>query len=308
MSARIVSFGSINMDLVVRAPHLPKPGESLIGRTFYTAPGGKGANQAVAVARLGAHSIMIGRVGEDVFADTLRASLRSYGVDADHVATATGQPSGVALITVDDNAENNIVIVPGANGAFTDDDLTRTEQALQGASALLVQLEVPLDKVIAAMECAKRLGVKVILDPAPIRPLPEAIYQAVDVITPNETEASALVGFVVDKPEAAARAAQTLFERGVKTAVIKMGSKGAYWQHAGQDGHFVPAFKVKAIDTVAAGDAFNGGLALALSENRPFAEAIRWGCATGALSTTKAGAQPSMPTRAEVEQLLHEQG
>jgi ribokinase len=308
MSGRIVSFGSINMDLVVRAPHLPKPGETLTGHTFFTAPGGKGANQAVAAARLGAHSIMIGRVGEDIFAETLRESLRGYGVDTEHVATAEGQPSGVALITVDDNAENNIVIIPGANNAFTDDDLTRLGTALQGASALLIQLEVPLDKVIIAMELAKQLGVKVILDPAPIQPLPEAVYKSVDVITPNETEASALVGFPVNKPEDAARAAQTLIERGVRTVIIKMGSKGAYWQHAGEDGHFSPAFKVKAIDTVAAGDAFNGGLALALSEERPFVEAIRWACATGALSTTKAGAQPSMPSRADVEQLLNEQG
>jgi ribokinase len=308
MSGHIVSFGSINMDLVVRAPHLPKPGESLVGRTFFTAPGGKGANQAVAVARLGAHSIMIGRVGEDVFAETLRASLRGYGVDATHVATANGEPSGVALITVDDNAENNIVIVPGANNAFTDDDLTRLGSALQGAAALLIQLEVPLDKVIVAMQMAKQLGVTVILDPAPIQPLPESVYRTIDVITPNETEASALVGFAVSKPEDAARAAQELIKRGVQTAVIKMGSKGAFWQRAGEDGHFTPSFKVKAIDTVAAGDAFNGGLALALSEGRPFAEAIRWGCATGALSTTKAGAQPSMPSRAEVEQLMQEQG
>jgi ribokinase len=303
----IVVFGSINMDLVVRSPRLPAPGETLVGSTFFTAAGGKGANQAVAAARLGAPTIMIGRVGDDLFADSLRHGLRENGVDVTYIGTSPG-PSGTALIVVADNAENNIVVVPGANFTCNEADLQAAEHALHTARVLLLQLEIPLEMTLAAAELGQRRGVPVVLDPAPVRPVPEALYRVVDVITPNETEAAALVGFAIHSVEDAARAAQFFLERGVKHAIVKLGGKGAYWQTAGTaSGQYVPAFKVNAVDTVAAGDAFNGGLAAALSEGKPIAEAVRWACAAGAISTTKHGAQPSLPYRHEVEALLNAQ-
>lgn len=299
----IVVFGSINMDLVVRTPRLPAPGETLTGHAFFTAPGGKGANQAVACARLGAPTRMIGRVGDDVFGAALLAGLHADGIDTSGVIAQAGISSGTAAIAVNDAAENTIIIVPGANGQVGADDLARLEPALAGARALLLQLEVPLAAVMAAAQLARARGVAVILDPAPAQPLPAELYATCDIITPNEVEAGMLVGFPIDSIEAAARAAAELLARGARTAIIKMGARGAYW-HDGSSGGFVPVFKVAAIDTVAAGDAFNGGLAAALDAGLPFAEAVRWGMAAGAISTTRVGAQPSLPTRAEVLALL----
>lgn len=304
----IVVFGSINMDLVVRSPRLPVPGETVVGSTFFTAPGGKGANQAVAAARLGATPLMIGRVGDDLFGETLRQGLRDNGVDVQHVATAPGA-SGTALITVSERGENTIVVVPGANFGFVEADLPTLSTVIRNAELLLLQMEIPLNITQAAALAAQshssdQRRVKVILDPAPVRPIPDALYKAVDVITPNETEAAALVGFPIHTLDDAARAAQFFLDRGVQHAVIKMGGKGAFWLAAGGVGKRIPAFTVNAIDTVAAGDAFNGGLAFALSEGKPFEEALRWASATGAMSTTKQGAQPSLPYRHEVEALL----
>jgi len=298
----VVIFGSINMDLVVRAPRLPAPGETLIGHTFFTAPGGKGANQAVACARLGAHAPMIGRVGDDVFGATLRDSLRDYGVDVAGIGVSAG-PSGVAAIAVDDKAENTIVIIAGANGTIGTDDLALLEDALAEAKVLLLQLEVPVDAVVAAAQAARRHGVTVMLDPAPARALPPELYAATDIITPNETEAAALVGFAVQDQSSAERAGRALLGRGVRAVVIKMGSKGVYWTD-GARGGFAPAFQVEAVDTVAAGDAFNGGLATALDAGLDLERAIRWGLAAGALSVTKSGAQQSMPAREDVLALL----
>lgn len=294
----IVVFGSINMDLVVRTPRLPTPGETLTGHTFFTAPGGKGANQAVACARLGAPTRMVGRVGDDLFGEQLRISLRSAGVQADGVLTTPG-PSGVALIAVDDTAENTIVIVPGANGAVSSADIPRLEQALDGARMLLLQLETPLATVVAAARAARARGVTVMLDPAPALPLPDELYALADILTPNESEATTLTGIPVCDEQSAAAAAHALVARGVRTVIIKLGARGALVADA-NGARLWPAFAVTPVDTVAAGDAFNGGLAVALSEGRPFEEAIRWGLAAGALSVTKPGAQPSMPDRKEL--------
>jgi ribokinase len=302
----VVIFGSINMDLVVRTPRLPAPGETLIGHTFFTAAGGKGANQAVACARLGAQSRMIGRVGDDMFGTTLRQNLRDYGVDDAGISVSAG-PSGVAVIAVDDAAENTIVIVAGANGTIGEDDLAALERALAGAKVLLLQLEVPIEAVLAAAQAARRRGVTVILDPAPARQLPAELYAASDIITPNETEAAALVGFAVQDQQSAERAGQALLDRGVRAAIIKLGSKGVYWIDGARAG-FAPAFPVVPVDTVAAGDAFNGGLAAALDASLPLEQALRWGLAAGALSVTKSGAQQSMPSRQELEQLLERAG
>jgi ribokinase len=298
----IVIFGSINMDLVVRTPRLPAPGETLTGHTFFTASGGKGANQAVACARLGAYARMLGRVGDDVFGATLRDSLRGYGVDVAGVGVSAG-PSGVAVIAVDDAAENTIVIVAGANGTVGEEDLALLEGALANATVLLLQLEVPIAAVVAAAQAARRHGVTVLLDPAPARELPAELYAAADIITPNESEAGALVGFAVKGRQDAERAGRVLLDRGVRAAAIKMGSQGAYWTDGTRDG-FASAFQVEAVDTVAAGDAFNGGLAAALDAGLPLEQAIRWGMAAGALSVTKPGAQQSMPTRAELLALI----
>lgn len=299
----IVIFGSINMDLVVRTPHLPAAGETVKGYSFFTAPGGKGANQAVACARQGAESIMVGRVGNDVFADALYNNLADNNVSVENVMKDPHHPSGVALISVDDMSENTIVVVPGANGAVDENDVKCLEGVLRNADVLLLQLEIPLDAVLAGARKAKAAGVCVILDPAPAQALPSELYELCDIITPNEVEAEYLVGFSVKNRTDAKNAAKVLLERGMEQVIIKMGSKGAYWSD-GDTSEFFEAFQVKAIDTVAAGDAFNGGLAVGLAEDMPMRDAIRWGMASGAISTTKQGAQPSMPDREAVEKLI----
>jgi ribokinase len=297
----VLVFGSINMDLVVRAPHLPLPGQTLSGQTFYTAPGGKGANQAVASARLGAHTRMIGCVGRDVFGQTLRQSLADYGVDISQVRDQNG-PSGVALITIDDQAENTIVIIAGANGLLKADAATLS-QSFDDARILLLQLEVPLAETIEVARQARTHKLMVILDPAPAQPLPPELYKMIDLITPNESEAAQLVGFPVQDETSAAKAADQLLANGVREVIIKLGSKGIYWANS-QAGRLVRAYPVTAVDTVAAGDAFNGGLAAALDEGHPLETAIQWGLATAAIAVTRVGAQPSMPNRDEMIEML----
>jgi ribokinase len=299
----IVVFGSINMDLVARTPRLPSVGETLTGYSFSMVPGGKGANQAVACARLDAKTLMVGKVGGDVFGEALCQNLASNGVDANFVATDDDVASGVALIAVDDAAENNIIVIPGANGRINEDDLLRLERALDQASILLLQLEIPLTMVLSAAKLAREKKVKVILDPAPAVQLPEEIYPLIDILTPNETEAGMLVGFPVNDPESAESAARVLLEKGIGSIIAKMSSKGAFSMNA-SGSRFYPAIPVTAIDTVAAGDAFNGALAAALSEGKSFPEAIRWGVAGGALAVTKAGAQAAMPDREELLRFL----
>ncbi|RME99281.1 MAG: ribokinase [Chloroflexi bacterium] len=300
----LLVFGSINMDLVAQTPRLPAPAETIIGHQFFTAPGGKGANQAVAAARLNTPVKMIGRVGGDGFGAELRQNLDAAGVDTSAIFTDTGVSSGVAIIAVDDNAENNIILVPGANGRVDQSDVNRLAEHLPGAQALLLQLEVPLDATIAAARLAREQDVTVILDPAPAQNLPPELYRLVSIITPNEVEAAQLVGFAVNTPDDAFKAADILLDRGVQTAVVKMGAQGVVFANRSGERGFIPAFEVLAVDTVAAGDAFNGGLAVALIEGHPLPEALRRGAAVGALSATKPGAQPSMPGRAEFDQFL----
>lgn len=296
----VVVMGSINMDLVVQTPRLPLPGETVTGSSFQIFPGGKGANQAVACARLGARTIMVGRVGCDAFGSQLMASLESNGVDISHVAIEPEAASGVAIITIDDQAENNIIVVPGANGRILDADLSYLDQTLDQASILLLQLEIPLKTVIAAAELAMMRGCTVILDPAPAIPLPAALYRHTDILTPNASEAAQLVGFPVETLSDAERASETLLNKGGRTVIIKMGERGAYSLNRQTGGAFYPALPVAAVDTVAAGDAFNGALAVALMEGRPVAEAMHWAVAAGALAVSKEGAQPAMPTRREL--------
>ena len=299
----ILVFGSINMDLVIRTPRLPAPGETIIGHEFFTAGGGKGANQAVAAARLAAPTKMIGRVGGDSFGVTLLQQLAESNVDVDSVFVDESVASGVAIIAVDDAAQNNIIIASGANRQVDQTDLERLSHHMTQAKVLLLQLEIPLDMIVAAAKLARQHNVTVILDPAPAQALPAELYPLIDIITPNEIEAGQLVDFPIKTQEDAQHAAQRLLARGVKTAVIKMGAVGVVYATA-ESTDFVPAFSVQAVDTVAAGDAFNGGLAAGLGEGLALPQAVRWGAATGALSATKAGAQPSMPTRAEFEAFL----
>lgn len=300
----VIVFGSINMDLVARTPRLPVPGETLLGREFFTAPGGKGANQAVAIARLGFTTQMVGRVGGDSFGTELINSLQTSGVQTDCVLVDREANSGVAAIAVDDIGENQIIVVPGVNGRVDETDVERLLHLLPSARALLLQFEIPMSAVVLAAQTARAAGVPVILDPAPAQlDVPADLYSLVDIITPNETEAGQMVGFPVTDPDSAAQAADVLRRRGVGTAIVKLGANGAVCATK-EETFFVPAFSVSAVDTVAAGDAFNGGLATALAEGLPLRQAVVWGAAAGALASTKPGAQSSMCDRATFDAFL----
>ncbi|OLP15634.1 ribokinase [Leptolyngbya sp. 'hensonii'] len=303
----ILVFGSINMDLVARTPRLPVTGETILGHSFHTSPGGKGANQAVAAARLGAPVTMVGRVGADGFGQELLSSLQTAGVQTKAVLVDGSDHSGVALIAVDDRGENQIIVTPGVNRRVSRQDVDRLIPLLPGTTNLLLQFEVPLPAVRAAAQAARAAGVRVILDPAPCRPdIPDDLYPLVDIITPNEIEAEQLVGFPITCPEAWTEAAATLLRRGVGIAIIKLGVRGVFCASV-QEVFFAPAFPVQAVDTVAAGDAFNGGLAVALAEGLSLKQAVMWGAAAGALSTTKAGAQVAMPDRPTLDGFLRNQ-
>jgi ribokinase len=299
----ILVFGSINMDLVTKTPRLPVAGETLTGYEFFTAGGGKGANQAVAAARLGISTQIVGRLGNDDFGRQLLRHLQAAGVQTDGVLVDETTSSGVAVITVDDAGENNIIIIGGANGRLNETDVERLRSRLPGAAALLMQLEIPMATVQLAAQAAHSAGVPVILDPAPAQDIPDELYPLIDIITPNQLEASQLVGFPVDGQEAARQASAELQQRGVSTVIVKLGDRGVFCATA-EETFFVPAFSIQAVDTVAAGDAFNGALAVALAEGRLLREAVVWGAAAGALSATKAGAQPSLPDRETFEAFL----
>lgn len=270
-------------------------GETLTGNSFFSTPGGKGANQAVAVARLGVPTQMVGRVGNDDFGQQLLAQLRSTGVDAAAVWVDQSVGSGVAAIAINETGENSIIVIPGANGQVDETDVDRLKPLLSEASVLLLQLEIPLPAVCAAADAAQQAGVTVILDPAPVHgDLPEHLYALADIVTPNAVEATQLTGIDVTTPEGANQAAQALRQRGVKTAIVKLGDRGVCCATASET-FFVPAFPVSAVDTVAAGDAFNGALAAALVRGLSLKEAIVWGSAAGAIAATQPGAQSSLP-------------
>jgi ribokinase len=300
----IIVFGSINIDLVAKAPRLPQPGETVIGSNFCTSGGGKGANQAVAAARLGIPTYIIGRVGSDRFAEELLTNLQVYGVNASNVSIDPDTNSGIATIAVDDRGQNNIIVIPGANNNVGKAELEALKKLLPGATSLLLQLEIPLQIVQQAAAIAREAGVRTILDPAPARSdLPIELYRLIDIITPNEVEAAQLVGFPVNDPETAMLAAKQLQERGVRNAIVKLGAKGAVCVTE-NDSIFVPAFTVEAVDTVAAGDAFNGGLVAGLDVGLSLPEAVVWGAAAGALCATKTGAQTAMPDRPTFDDFL----
>lgn len=300
----VIVFGSINMDLTVRVKALPRPGETLLGHAFATAPGGKGANQAVAAARLGAATRMVCRVGADAFGQTLREGLVRDGVGTEDIAIDASAPSGVALITVAETGENTIVVAPGANERVGEDDLAALSQALDGAAVLLLQLEIPLEAVVAAARLARERGVFVVLDPAPAQMLPDELYKLVDLLTPNANETATLLDRLLPDDGAVIAAAQELQQRGARAVLLKRGEHGAYLLDETGTGSFVDAYKVAAVDAVAAGDAVNGAVAAALDAGHSLVEAVRWGMAAGALTTTRHGAQPSLPRRDELEGLL----
>ena len=304
----VVVLGGINMDLVSMMERFPQAGESVVGSRFLTYPGGKGANQAVAAARMGARTAMVGRVGDDLFGPQLVASLEASGIDVSGISVSPGVSSGIAVIDIDGSAQNRIIQILGANDTCGPDEARAVTRSLIRASTVLLQLEVSLDLSMQVASDAASQGKRVVLDPGPVRPEPlrEEFFQYCHVFTPNETEAQALVGFPVVDPDSAERAARWLVDRGVELAIIKLGAQGAYYATGG-GGAYVPPFKVEAVDSVAAGDAFNGALAVALAEGQEIPQAVRTASAAGALAVTKTGAQDSMPTRAEVEALLREQ-
>ncbi len=301
----IVVFGSINLDLTTYVPHLPALGETLRGHSFITVPGGKGANQAVAAARLGAPTKFFGRIGNDAFGREVMPIVQKEGIDMSGIQIDEKHGTGLAVISVDDKADNSIIVVSGANMALDESDAKRCTSELEKVKVVMLQLEVPLEASLSVARSAKKRGVSVVWDPAPALELPKEAYQLTDYMTPNEVEAGMLVGFQPKTPDEAKRAAGILRGRGVQVAIIKLGVLGVYYESADESG-FVPSFIVKSIDSVAAGDSFNGGLSVALLEGKPLKEAVRWGSAAGALATTKAGAMPSMPTRHELETLLKE--
>lgn len=297
---RVAVVGSLNMDLVARAPRLPHPGETLAGRTFMQAAGGKGGNQAVAAARLGARVAMLGCVGNDANGASLRAGLEAEQIDC--AALETGeQATGVALIVVDDASQNAIVIVAGSNGEVTPAVIARHEAVLAAADVVICQLETPLDSVHAALVAAHRLGKTVILNPAPATgPLPADWLPLIDYLIPNELEAATLTGLPVDSPDDAAKAAAALREAGARNVLVTLGPRGVHAALDGAPAVLYDAPRVDAVDTTAAGDTFIGGFAVQLAQGAGVDAAIRFAQRAAALSVTRAGAQPSIPTRAEL--------
>ena len=299
-------LGGINIDLVTFSPRFPLPGETVVGTRFVTYAGGKGANQAVAAAQMGARSAMVGRVGGDIFGPQLLDGLVAAGVDITGVGVNSDKSSGIAVIGVDETAQNCITQILGANDTCGPAEAASVRQALPGSSALLLQLEVSIELSLEVARDARSQGITVMLDPGPVRPLPNEFFGLCDVITPNETEAQTLVGFPVIGPESASEAASALLGLGAGAVVIKLGGQGCYFADRNSKGAVTP-FKVDAVDSVAAGDAFNGALAVSLAEGKELPEAVVVASAAGALAVTRTGAQDSMPTRQQVEELLRSQ-
>ena len=299
LSASIVVVGSANTDLVVRAPSLPRPGETVIGGPFMSIGGGKGANQAVAAARAGGNTTFIAKVGADAMGDAAVAAFAAERIDTTFVTRDPATPSGVAFIVVDDRGENSIVVAPGANDRLLPADIDRAADVIRAADILLVQLEIPLETVRHAVAIAHDAGVPVILNPAPARPLDHGLLTQVAIITPNETEAELLVGLIVTDDRSAASAAPRLLTVGPRSAVITLGRHGALVAEAATTVH-VAGHSVTPVDTVAAGDVFNGCLAVAFAEGKGLTEAARFANAAAALSVTRRGAQASAPRRDEI--------
>ena len=304
MAGKILVVGSLNMDLVGCASRIPVAGETVTGRAFFDEPGGKGANQAYAAARLGGKVAMLGRVGSDDYGRRMRANLERVGCDVSGVLAIPACASGIALIFVADSGQNSIIIVPGANGRFSPEDVEAAAQHFKDAALVLLQLENPVPTVVAAARAARRSGARVILDPAPAQTLPDELFHLVDVLTPNETEATVLAGLPpgrVDPPHAMA-IAHSLQERGAATVIVKLGEQGCVLADQGA-ARGLPAPRVEAVDTTAAGDVFNAGLAVALGEGMDLVQACQFASRAAAVSVTRMGTQVAAPTRNEVDAL-----
>ena len=303
---KIVVVGSINTDMIVKVPRIPKPGETILGGKFSTAAGGKGANQAVAAARAGGDVTFIARVGNDMFGKQALEDFESNNINAKYIKTDSAEPSGVALIFVDEKGENSIAVASGANARLSHRDVTEAEEVIKSADILLMQLETPLESVKRAAKIAKQAGVQVILNPAPACPLDNTLLSTLYVITPNESEAELLTDISVTDFPSAEKAAFILLDRGVEVAIITMGIKGALIKTR-ELTKIVPGFKVNAVDSTAAGDVFNGSLVVAMAEGKTLEETVQFANAAAALSVTKLGAQPSAPKRVEIERMLLKQ-
>jgi len=303
MSGNVIVVGSSNTDMIIQLDRIPRPGETVLGGRFSIAAGGKGANQAVAAARSGGNVTFVARVGDDMFGRQSVEGFESDGIDVRNVLEDPQSPSGVALIFVDKAGENSIAVASGANANLTPEDVTTAGDAIRAGDVLVTQLETPVETVRAAVELAAKNGVQVILNPAPAQPLGEEILRHVSVLTPNETEAELLTGVQVKSETDAEAAAEKLLAMGVDTVVITLGARGAFVFDS-EHCEMVAGFSVEAVDATAAGDVFNGTLAVALASGQEMLEAVRFANAAAALSVTKLGAQPSAPSLAETEEFL----
>lgn len=303
-SSTIVVVGSTNTDMVIKASHLPQPGETILGGTFFMSAGGKGANQAVAAARLGGSVLFIAKTGYDIFAKQSIDLFEKEGIDISGIQRDHYQPSGVALITVDDNGENCIVVAPGANAALSPSDIDEVKDKIENASLLLAQLETPIETVQHIANIAASAKIKFILNPAPAAKLADELLTKVSIITPNQREAEMLTGIQVTDDSSARQAANFLHSKGIETVIITMGAAGAFVLHKDKYS-MIPGYKVNVVDTTAAGDVFNGALVVALSEGAGMDDAVTFACSAAAISVTRLGAQASAPTREEVESFVH---
>ncbi|WP_049012778.1 ribokinase [Enterobacter hormaechei] len=306
-AGNLVVLGSINADHILNLETFPTPGETVTGNQYQVAFGGKGANQAVAAGRSGANIAFIACTGDDDTGERVRKQLASDNIDIAPISVVAGESTGVALIFVNAEGENVIGIHAGANAALTTERVEAQRGIIAGAEALLMQLESPVESVLAAAKIAHENHTSVVLNPAPARVLSDELLALVDIITPNETEAEKLTGIRVENDDDAARAALALHEKGIGTVIITLGSRGV-WASVNGEGRRVPGFKVKAIDTIAAGDTFNGALVTALLEGKAMDDAIRFAHAAAAIAVTRKGAQPSVPWRKEIDEFLSQQG
>jgi ribokinase len=299
MPQPIIVVGSSNTDMVIKATKFPLPGETILGGEFFLFPGGKGANQAVAAARLGGNVIFIAKVGNDIFGEQALQQFKREGIITDYVAKDPDRPSGVALITVDSKGENTIVVAQGSNGALSPEEVKKAEREFERAEIVLTQLETPLPTILHVAKLARKTGKKMILNPAPAMSLPADLFPYLYLITPNETETETLTGIKIKDQTSMKLAAEKLHDKGVTNVIITLGSEGVYL-HNNAGGRHIPTRIVKVVDSTAAGDVFNGALAVALSENRTLEQAAEFANHAAAISVTKMGAQASAPYRKEL--------